>query len=190
MTRRRVHSRGRTPARIEPRRSREEGRSDMRTKRRPVTGSTPAGRRRPSWRSDDRGSGHKRHRGRDDLGGPRRHGAALVEDAAALIELTGCEVDLHGGSGDVLKQGDPIPTARGAASALLRSWKVAQTSIEIWSGVASARRRPLIAAAGGVNVENAAAYAAAGADVLVTSSPYLGAFVTCRRGSRGRAHGI
>jgi nicotinate-nucleotide pyrophosphorylase len=37
---------------------------------------------------------------------------ALVEDAGALIELTGCEVDLHGGSGDVLKQGDPIPTAR------------------------------------------------------------------------------
>jgi molybdenum transport protein len=37
----------------------------------------------------------------------------------------------------------------------------------------SARRRPLIAAAGGVNAENAAAYASAGADVLVTSSPYL-----------------
>lgn len=32
--------------------------------------------------------------------------------------------------------------------------------------------RPLLAAAGGVNAGNAAAYAAAGADVLVTSSPY------------------
>jgi molybdenum transport protein len=221
---------------------------------------------------------------------------ALVEDAAALIDLTGCEVDLHAGSGDALKPGDPILTARGPASALLRSWKMAQTLIEIWSGVASAaraivdaakaasphvavactrkttpgtkpfaiaaikaggatvhrlglsetvlvfpehlaflgdeplpalvarlaraapekkliievtaiaaalaaaeagfdviqaekfspaeisalrkqlvsaRRRPLIAAAGGVNAENAAAYASAGADVLVTSSPYL-----------------
>jgi molybdenum transport protein len=32
--------------------------------------------------------------------------------------------------------------------------------------------RPLIAAAGGINAENAAAYAAAGADILVTSAPY------------------
>ncbi len=65
---------------------------------------------------------------------------ALVEDAAALIELTSCEVDLHAGSGDALKPGDPILTARGPASALLRSWKVAQTLIEIWSGVVSAAR--------------------------------------------------
>jgi molybdenum transport protein len=33
-------------------------------------------------------------------------------------------------------------------------------------------RRPLLAAAGGVRAENAAAYVAAGADFLVTSSPY------------------
>ncbi len=33
-------------------------------------------------------------------------------------------------------------------------------------------RHPLIAMAGGVNVSNAAAYAAAGADLLVTSAPY------------------
>jgi molybdenum transport protein len=33
--------------------------------------------------------------------------------------------------------------------------------------------RPLIAAAGGVNAANAAAYAQAGADVIVTSAPYL-----------------
>jgi len=39
---------------------------------------------------------------------------------------------------------------------------------------AFARRanRPLLAAAGGINAGNAAAYAAAGADVLMTSSPY------------------
>lgn len=33
--------------------------------------------------------------------------------------------------------------------------------------------RPIFAAAGGINASNAAAYAAAGADILVTSSPYL-----------------
>jgi molybdenum transport protein len=36
-----------------------------------------------------------------------------------------------------------------------------------------ARCRPVIAVAGGVTAENAAAYAEAGADVLVTSSPYM-----------------
>ena len=35
--------------------------------------------------------------------------------------------------------------------------------------------RPLLAAAGGINASNAAAYAAAGADLLVTSSPYYAA---------------
>lgn len=34
-------------------------------------------------------------------------------------------------------------------------------------------RRPLVAAAGGVNAGNAAAYAASGADILVTSAPYF-----------------
>lgn len=33
-------------------------------------------------------------------------------------------------------------------------------------------RRPLLAAAGGINASNAAAYATAGADILVTSAPY------------------
>lgn len=224
---------------------------------------------------------------------------ALAEDAAALIELTGCHVELFAGSGTVLEEGAPILRAEGAAAGLLRSWKVAQTLIEIWSGVATGAaaivgaarairpgiavactrknvpgtkpfavaaakaggavmhrlglsetvlvfpehraflgdapladvaerlrrsapekrlvievttveqafaaavagfdviqaekfppaeiaalteriaisaalpRRPIIAAAGGVNAQNAAAYAAAGADVLVTSAPYL-----------------
>jgi molybdenum transport protein len=39
--------------------------------------------------------------------------------------------------------------------------------------LAAGRQRPLIAAAGGINAGNAAAYAQAGADILVTSSPYL-----------------
>lgn len=220
---------------------------------------------------------------------------ALAEDAAAIVELAGCRAELLASSGDALQAGAPILAARGPAAGLFRSWKVAQTLIEIWSGVATAaramvdaartasphttiactrkntpgakrfavaavraggaamhrlslsetvlvfpehlafleeplvvsvarlrraapekklvievktieaavaaadagfdviqaekfapaevtalverlanaQRKPVIAAAGGVNVENAAAYAAAGADVLVTSSPFM-----------------
>jgi molybdenum transport protein len=65
---------------------------------------------------------------------------ALAEDAAGIIELAGGEVKLFAGSGAVLGQGAPILAARGPAAALLRSWKVAQTLIEIWSGVASETR--------------------------------------------------
>lgn len=65
---------------------------------------------------------------------------ALAEDAAAIIELAGCQVELFAASGTVLEPGAPILEARGAAAGLLRSWKVAQTLIEIWSGVASETR--------------------------------------------------
>jgi molybdenum transport protein len=71
---------------------------------------------------------------------------ALVEDAAAIIELAGCRVELFASSGTVLEHGAPILTAHGPASALLRSWKVAQTLIEIWSGVAT-DARAIVAAA-------------------------------------------
>jgi molybdenum transport protein len=220
---------------------------------------------------------------------------ALAEDAAAILELAGCRVKRFASSGATLEPGSPILEAHGPAAALFRGWKVAQTLIEIWSGVATvtraivdaaraqspqisvactrkntpgvkhfavaavraggasmhrlslsetvlvfpehlgfldepltavvarlrreapekklvievktiaaaiaaaetgfdviqaekfapaeiaalverlatARRRPMIAAAGGVTAENAAAYAAAGADILVTSSPYM-----------------
>ncbi|MCF2525040.1 ModD protein [Bradyrhizobium sp. G127] len=65
---------------------------------------------------------------------------ALAEDAAAIIEVAGGRVDLHAGSGSALDRGSPILTAHGSAAALLRSWKVAQTLIEIWSGVATDAR--------------------------------------------------
>ncbi|WP_022723520.1 ModD protein [Rhodopseudomonas sp. B29] len=63
---------------------------------------------------------------------------AMAEEAAAIIQLGGCEVDLIAASGARLEPGAPVLVARGAASGLLRSWKVAQTLIEIWSGVATA----------------------------------------------------
>jgi molybdenum transport protein len=65
---------------------------------------------------------------------------ALVEDAAAIIELSGCRVEVFELSGTMLDPGSPILCAYGSALALLRSWKVAQTLIEIWSGVATAAR--------------------------------------------------
>jgi molybdenum transport protein len=63
-----------------------------------------------------------------------------LEDAAGIIELTGCGIDLQAHSCNALDPGATILVARGPASALLRSWKVAQTLIEIWSGVATDAR--------------------------------------------------
>jgi len=77
---------------------------------------------------------------------------ALAEDAAALIELAGAKVELHAGSGDQLVRGAPILSASGPAGALLRGWKVAQTLIEIWSGVAS-EARAMVAAVAAVSAD-------------------------------------
>ncbi|MFC0239332.1 ModD protein [Rhodopseudomonas telluris] len=71
---------------------------------------------------------------------------ALAEDAAALLRLCDCEVELIAASGQRLAAGAPILIARGASSGLLRGWKVAQTLIEIWSGVATATREIVEAA--------------------------------------------
>ncbi len=66
--------------------------------------------------------------------------AALVEEAASLVEIAGGEVSLSCATGVALRPGDPILSARGSATALLRAWKTAQTLIEIWSGVATGAR--------------------------------------------------
>ena len=66
--------------------------------------------------------------------------AAEVESAAAVLALAGCEVDAHVRSGDALAAGTPILTAKGSAAAVHCGWKVAQTLIETWSGVATAAR--------------------------------------------------
>ena len=74
--------------------------------------------------------------------------AALVEEAAGLIEIAGGEVSLSCATGAALRPGDPILSARGPATALLRAWKTAQTLIEIWSGVATGARAIVDAARG------------------------------------------
>ena len=66
--------------------------------------------------------------------------AALVEAAARILELAGAQVTLSARSGATLTAGARILSAQGPAPALLQGWKVAQTLIEIWSGVASATR--------------------------------------------------
>jgi len=65
---------------------------------------------------------------------------ALVEAAARILEIAGAQVARTARSGDALAAGAPILAAQGPAPALLRGWKVAQTLVEIWSGVASATR--------------------------------------------------
>lgn len=51
-------------------------------------------------------------------------------------------------------------------------WSVDDLS-DLVNRLAALPRKPLLAAAGGINARNAAAYAAAGADILVTSAPYF-----------------
>ncbi len=65
---------------------------------------------------------------------------AGAEEAARIIELAGAAVDLHASSGSALAAGGAILTAAGPAAALHRGWKVAQTLVEIASGIATAAR--------------------------------------------------
>jgi molybdenum transport protein len=63
---------------------------------------------------------------------------ALSAEAAAILEIAGGKVERLAEDGQSLPAGAEILRAVGPAGALLRGWKVAQTLIEIWSGVASA----------------------------------------------------
>jgi molybdenum transport protein len=72
---------------------------------------------------------------------------AEAESAAGILEIAGCHVKLVTASGAALAPGAPILFAEGPAGALHRGWKVAQTLIEIWSGVATAARAIVDAAA-------------------------------------------
>lgn len=71
---------------------------------------------------------------------------AAIEDAAALLALAGAAVDLRAASGEAVAAGQVLLEAEGLAAAVLRAWKVAQTLIEIWSGVATATRQIVTAA--------------------------------------------
>lgn len=72
-----------------------------------------------------------------------------VEEAGRLIEMAGGSVILACRSGDALAAGAGILDASGPAEALLSSWKVAQTLVEATSGIATAVRALVEAAAKG-----------------------------------------
>jgi molybdenum transport protein len=63
---------------------------------------------------------------------------AGTEEAARLVQLAGGHAVLHARSGEPAEAGQPLLAAEGPAGALLLAWKVAQTLIEVASGIASA----------------------------------------------------
>lgn len=76
--------------------------------------------------------------------------AAATEAAARLIVRAGASVTDIMVSGRAARAGDVLLVAEGAAAALLASWKVAQTLVEVASGIASGARA-LVDAARAVN---------------------------------------
>lgn len=71
---------------------------------------------------------------------------AGIEEAKALLELAGVAVRIETPSGSVVKAGAALLVGQGPAGGLLRAWKVAQTLVEIWSGIATATRQIVVAA--------------------------------------------
>ena len=66
---------------------------------------------------------------------------ALIEEAARLFELCGAQAEVILPSGCDALAGTPLLTAHGRAGALLLAWKVAQTAVEVASGMASEAAR-------------------------------------------------
>jgi molybdenum transport protein len=71
---------------------------------------------------------------------------ALATEAAEILEMAGASVERLVEDGQALTAGQEFLRAEGQAGALLRGWKVAQTLVEIWSGVATAAREIVEAA--------------------------------------------
>ncbi len=71
---------------------------------------------------------------------------AAIEEAGALFDLAEVDVTLHVRSGDAVEPGSLLLDGQGSARGLHRAWKVAQTLVEIWSGVATATRSLVLAA--------------------------------------------
>ncbi len=71
---------------------------------------------------------------------------ALATEAAEMLEMAGASVERLIEDGQALAPGQEFLHAEGQAGALLRGWKVAQTLVEIWSGVATAAREIVEAA--------------------------------------------
>ena len=76
-----------------------------------------------------------------------RHDMVLAGIEVAARMMDGLAVDLHASDGDRLPAGTPILEASGRAGELHRAWKAAQTLLEILSGIATATRAVVEAAA-------------------------------------------
>lgn len=72
---------------------------------------------------------------------------AGVEVAAAMFERAGLLVQMHAASGTRLASGSPVLTASGTASAMHTVWKSAKNLMEYLSGIATATRTMVDAAA-------------------------------------------
>jgi molybdenum transport protein len=73
--------------------------------------------------------------------------ACCVEEAVRIVERAGGSATALCRSGDALSPGAPLLDARGPAGALFAAWKVAQTLVEAASGIATATRAMVDAAA-------------------------------------------
>ncbi|MFN5411999.1 MAG: hypothetical protein ACK5CS_34705, partial [Bradyrhizobium sp.] len=77
------------------------------------------------------------------------------------------------GRGSTYRRGKSVQTTGTTSLHVAWSRQIGSRGDQQVGAMAALQIRPIIAAAGGVNAQNAAAYAAAGADLLVTSAPYL-----------------
>lgn len=71
---------------------------------------------------------------------------AAIDESAAVLECAGVKVTANVRSGDAVEAGTRLLDGEGDADGLLRAWKVAQTLVEVWSGVATATRMLIEAA--------------------------------------------
>ena len=65
---------------------------------------------------------------------------ACIEEAGRMIGRAGGNVELHAASGEAQTAGALLLAATGSAAALFRTWKVAQTLVEVASGIATTTR--------------------------------------------------
>jgi len=71
---------------------------------------------------------------------------AAIEEAAALLSMAGVTIRRRADAGQPVAAGAVLLEGDGPAAGLLRAWKVSQTLVEIWSGVATAARAVVDAA--------------------------------------------
>ena len=71
---------------------------------------------------------------------------AAISEAASLLALCGVNARAREPSGASVAAGQLLLEGEGPASAIFKGWKVAQTLVEVWSGVAGAARAIVVAA--------------------------------------------